>query len=127
MGFCQPIPQLAAFNRSTHASSSRGPSVRHPTCVIALRLKNIVAFALGKMTAWGLDTPAMKEDPWDYQHITTWNLLPFQLRHAGAAPLWVDRLTLVLWWVSLIALAWVLLRLRRIARTTTELAETPVA
>ena len=31
----------------------------HPTFVIALRFKNIVAFALGKMDAWGLNTEAM--------------------------------------------------------------------
>ena len=30
----------------------------HPTFVIALRFKNIVAFSLGKMDAWGLDTEA---------------------------------------------------------------------
>ena len=35
----------------------------HPTFVIALRLKNIVAFALGKMDAWGLKNHAMSEDP----------------------------------------------------------------
>ena len=35
----------------------------HPTFVIALRFKNIVAFALGKMDAWGLNTEAMKQDP----------------------------------------------------------------
>ena len=29
----------------------------HPTLVIALRFKNIVAFALGKVDAWGLNTP----------------------------------------------------------------------
>ena len=28
----------------------------HPTFVIALRFKNILAFALGKMGAWGLNT-----------------------------------------------------------------------
>ena len=58
----------------------------HPTFVIALRFKNIVAFALGKMDAWGLNTEAMSEDPWDYVHITTWNFLPFLLRRVGAAP-----------------------------------------
>ena len=42
----------------------------HPTFVIALRMKNIVAFALGKMDAWGLNNHAMTEDPWDYVHIT---------------------------------------------------------
>ena len=42
----------------------------HPTFVIALRFKNIVAFALGKMDAWGLNTEAMHWDDWDYVHIT---------------------------------------------------------
>ncbi len=35
----------------------------HPTFVIALRLKNIVAFALGKMDAWGLNNHAMTRRP----------------------------------------------------------------
>ena len=61
----------------------------HPTFVIALRVKNIVAFALGKMDAWGLNTHAMTEDPWDYVHITCWNFLPFLLKRVGAAPAWV--------------------------------------
>ena len=61
----------------------------HPTFVIALRVKNIVAFALGKMDAWGLNNHAMTEDPWDYVHITTWNFLPFVLRRVGVAPAWV--------------------------------------
>jgi len=55
----------------------------HPTFVIALRFKNIAAFALGKMDAWGLNTHAMTEDPWDYVHITSWNFLPFVLRRGG--------------------------------------------
>ena len=61
----------------------------HPTFVIALRFKNILAFALGKMDAWGLNTEAMHWDAWDYVHITTWNFLPFLLRRVGAAPGWV--------------------------------------
>ena len=61
----------------------------HPTFVIALRVKNIVAFALGKMDAWGLNNHAMTEDPWDYVHITEWNFLPFVLRRVGVAPVWV--------------------------------------
>ena len=61
----------------------------HPTFVIALRMKNILAFALGKMDAWGLNNHAMTEDPWDYVHITTWNFLPFVLRRVGVAPGWV--------------------------------------
>ncbi|MFP5208770.1 MAG: hypothetical protein ACLGRW_05735 [Acidobacteriota bacterium] len=92
----------------------------HPTFVILLRLKNMVAFALGKMQAWGLDTPSMHEDPWDYVHYTTWNLLPFELRRAGFAPMWVFRLTLAMWWAGLAALAWVLLQLRSVLGHTGE-------
>lgn len=91
-------------------------SMHRSVFVIGLRFENIVAFALGKMGAWGLLKPRITDDAWDYQHITTWNLMPFQLRHAGVAPPWVDWLTLVLWWVSLLALAWVLLRLDRLTR-----------
>ncbi|HTX77045.1 MAG TPA: hypothetical protein VMD29_12625 [Terracidiphilus sp.] len=87
--------------------------------VVGLRFENMVALAMGKMTTWGLINPGITDDAWDYQHITTWNLLPFQLRHAGVAPLWVDRLTLILWWASLIALAWVLVRLYRLSRMKT--------
>ena len=39
--------------------------------------------------AWGLNTDSMTQDPWDYVHITTWNLLPFLLHRVGAAPGWV--------------------------------------
>lgn len=90
----------------------------HPTFVVLLRLKNIAAFALGKMQAWGLDTPSMHEDPWDYIHITCWNLLPFQLRRAGLAPMWVFRATLAFWWAGLAALGWVLARLRKVLKQT---------
>jgi hypothetical protein len=48
----------------------------HPTFVIALRFKNIVAFALGKMDALGPEQRCHDGyDPWDYVHITTWNFL----------------------------------------------------
>jgi len=85
----------------------------HPTFVIALRFKNIVAFALDKMNAWGLDTEAMHQDPWDYVHITTWNFLPFLLRRAGAAPRWVVDTAFAIWGIALAALAGVLFRLRK--------------
>jgi hypothetical protein len=84
----------------------------HPTFVIGLRFKNIAAFALGKMDAWGLNTDAMSEDPWDYVHITTWNLLPFLLRRVGAAPGWVVKTSFAVWGVADVALAAVLWRLR---------------
>ena len=86
----------------------------HPTFVIALRCKNIVAFALGKMDAWGLNTEAMGQDPWDYVHITTWNFLPFLLRRVGATPRWVVDVVFATWGAALAALAAALCRLRKL-------------
>ena len=86
----------------------------HPTFVIALRFKNIVAFALGNMAAWGLDTEAMHEDAWDYVHITTWNFFPFLLRRVGAAPVWVVDTAFAVWGLALATLAAVLVQLRRV-------------
>ena len=88
----------------------------HPTFVIALRFKNILAFALGKMDAWGLTNQAMTRDPWDYVHITCWNFLPFLLRRVGEAPAWVVRIAFAFWYAGLAALAATLLRLRIVAR-----------
>jgi hypothetical protein len=80
-------------------------------CVVGLRFENILAFALGKMEAWGLLTNSITNDPWDFVHITCWNFLPFLLRRVGEAPLWVVRLTLAMWLAALAELAWVLWRL----------------
>jgi hypothetical protein len=88
----------------------------HPTFVIALRAKNMVAFAFGKMDAWGLNTEAMHWDPWDYVHITTWNFLPFLLRRVGAAPGWVVNTAFAVWIAAIGALAWVLGQLRNALR-----------
>ncbi|MGA8212694.1 MAG: hypothetical protein WB799_03825 [Candidatus Sulfotelmatobacter sp.] len=85
----------------------------HPTFVIALRFKNIAAFALGKMDAWGLDTEAMHWDAWDYVHITTWNFLPFVLRRVGALERWVVDVAFAIWIVGIAKLVWVLWMLRR--------------
>ena len=85
----------------------------HPTFVVALRFKNILAFALSKMDAWGLTNDTMTQDPWDYAHVTTWNFLPFLLRRLGAAPGWVVDLVLAVWLAGITALGTVLLRLRQ--------------
>jgi len=87
-------------------------SFGHPTFVIALRFKNIVAFALGKMDAWGLNTEDMTYDQWDYVHITTWNLLPFLLHRVGAAPAWVVNMMFAIWTSALICLAAILRQLK---------------
>jgi hypothetical protein len=89
----------------------------HPTFVIALRFNNIVSFALGKMDSWGLTTPAMTQDPWDYVHISTWNFLPFLLRRVGVAPDWVVNLALAVWLAGIIALGAALPRLRSSLRS----------
>ncbi len=87
-------------------------SLGHPTFVIALRFKNIAAFALGKMDAWGLNTDEMSYDQWDYVHITTWNFLPFLLRRVGAAPRWIIDSVFVVWASALALLGAVLWRLQ---------------
>jgi hypothetical protein len=87
----------------------------HPTFVVALRMKNIVAFSLGKMDEWGLTNDSMSYDRWDYQHITAFNFLPFLLARIGKAALWVVRLTTAIWFVALAALAAVLLYTRQLA------------
>jgi len=84
----------------------------HPTFVIALRMKNIVAFALGKMDAWGLNNESMTQDAWDYVHITTWNFLPFLLRRVGAVPGWVVNTAFAVWGAGIAALLFVCNRLR---------------
>jgi len=89
----------------------------HPTFVIALRLKNIAAFALGKMDAWGLNNDEMGYDQWDYVHITTWNYFPFLLRRVGAAPRWVVDTAFAVWGVGMAALAAAVWRLRQLVLT----------
>jgi hypothetical protein len=86
----------------------------HPTFVIFLRFKNIAAFALGRRAAWGLNTPAMFEDPWDAVHITTWNFLPSLLRHVGVAPLWVVDVLYGVWAAMALMLIFFSMRLFRV-------------
>jgi hypothetical protein len=90
----------------------------HPTFVIALRFKNIAAFALGKMDAWGLTTDEMSQDPWDYVHITTWNFFPFLLRRVGAAPAGVVKTAFAVWAAAIAGFGAVLWRLRRALRSS---------
>jgi hypothetical protein len=89
----------------------------HPTFVIALRFKNIAAFALGKISAWGLNTEAMTQDPWDYVHITTWNFLPFLLRRVGQAPAWLVHTLMIAWGAGLALLIGLFGQLRRASQT----------
>jgi hypothetical protein len=85
----------------------------HPTFVIGLRFRNIAAFSLGKMDQWGLTNDSMKEDPWDYVHITCFNFLPFLLRRVGAAAGWAVNLITAIWCMAVAMLAALLLFIRR--------------
>jgi len=76
----------------------------HPQWVIWLRVKNIVAFALGKIDDWGLNTDSMAYDQWDYRHITAWNFLPFVLRRIGEVPRWVVDVAFAVWTATIAAL-----------------------
>ena len=89
----------------------------HPTFVVALRMKNIVAFSLGKMDQWGLVNDSMSYDPWDYAHITAFNFLPFLLARVGKAAGWVVHLATVIWFAALAGLISLLLFIRRRAAT----------
>ena len=84
----------------------------HPTFVIALRFRNIAAFALNKMDAWGLNNESMTQDAWDYVHITTWNFLPFLLWRVGAVPEWAVKLAFAVWGAGIATLLFVCRRLQ---------------
>jgi hypothetical protein len=90
----------------------------HPQFTIWLRFKNIIAFALGKMNAWGLNTDSMTYDQWDYQHITTWSFMPFVLRRVGDAPKWAVDLAFGVWCAGIVGCAVILARLAKVLRHT---------
>lgn len=80
-----------------------------PTFVVWLRLKNVMAFALGRMSDWaGPINPDTIKDTWDYAHITTWNFLPFLLERVGEAPAWIVRVLTLMWFALLAALIFLL-------------------
>ncbi|MBV9340411.1 MAG: hypothetical protein JO159_05920 [Acidobacteria bacterium] len=89
-----------------------------PQVVVWMRLKNIAAYALGRMDAWGLNTDAMHYDPWDYEHISTWNFLPFVLRRAGVAPGWVVASVGIAWATTIAALLATLIALKNLLRAS---------
>jgi hypothetical protein len=106
------IIQLASLAFWLPLEIYQADDFRHPQWVIWLRFRNIVAFALGKMDAWGLNTDSMTYDQWDYQHITTWNFLPFVLRRIGEAPKWVVDVAIAVWTAAIAALGYSLETLR---------------
>jgi hypothetical protein len=110
---CSLVIQIASLAFWLPLEIYQGDDFGHPQWVIWLRFKNIVAFALGKMDAWGLNTDSMTYDQWDYQHITTWNFLPFVLRRMGAVLRWVVDVAFVAWAGAIAGLTLILARLGR--------------
>ena len=107
------VIQLASLAFWMPLEIYQGDDLGHPQWVIWLRFKNIVAFALGKRDAWGLNTDSMRYDSWDYQHITCWNFLPFVLRRIGSAPRWVVGVAFGVWGTEIAAM---LLAVKRLGR-----------
>ncbi|MFY9531867.1 MAG: hypothetical protein WAR24_23430, partial [Candidatus Acidiferrales bacterium] len=98
----------------------------HPTFIVALRLRNIAAFTLGKMTQWGLINDSVTADPWDYVHITTLNFLPFLLRRVGRAAAWVVATFTTVWFAALLTLMALLIFIRiRAVRNEFDAAAVP--
>jgi hypothetical protein len=110
------VVQLASIAFWLSLEEFQMETMGHPTYVVALRMKNVVAFALGRTDAWGLNLPAPDQDWWDTAHITTWNFLPFLLKRMGATPMWVVRMLYVVWGAALAALAGTLWQSQRVLR-----------
>jgi hypothetical protein len=119
------VIQLASLAFWLPLEIYQGDDLGHPQWVIWLRFKNIVAFALGKMDAWGLNTDSMGYDQWDYQHLTCWNFLPFVLRRMGAAPKWVVDMAFAAWSASVAGLVYVLLRLVEVCQNMVDFYHEP--
>jgi hypothetical protein len=119
------IIQLASLAFWLPLEIYQGDDFGHPQWVIWLRFKNIVAFALGKMDAWGMNTDSMGYDQWDYQHITCWNFLPFVLRRIGAAPRWVVDAAFAVWYAGIAGLLYVLVKMVEIHHYMVEFYHEP--
>jgi hypothetical protein len=119
------IIQLASLAFWLPLEIYQGDDLGHPQWVIWLRFKNILAFALGKMDAWGLNTDSMGYDHWDYQHITAWNFLPFILRRIGSAPKWVVDTAFAAWSAGIAAQAYAILRLVEVCKYMVEFYHEP--
>jgi hypothetical protein len=108
--------QLASLTFWLPLEIYQADDLGHPQWILWLRLKNIVAFALGKMEAWGLNTDSMTYDQWDYQHITTWNFLPLVLKRVGDASKCAVDAAFVIWFGGIAGLIYSLARLRAVIR-----------
>ncbi len=118
------VVQLASIAYWVPLEIYQEETLGHPTWVILLRFKNILARALGRSADWAMTSqdrfPAMYQDPWDAQHITTWYFLPSLLRHIGVAPMWAVHVLYAVWIVVGAAMVVVGVRLLRSLRVAGE-------
>lgn len=91
-------------------------SMGHPTFVVGLRFKNILADILGKYTQWGLTNNWIWGDEWQRFHSTTPYFMPFMLWRDGSVELGVARALIAVWFLLAAALIGVLLVVRAMAR-----------
>ncbi len=89
-------------------------SLGHPTFVVGLRFKNIVALALGKMDQWGLSNEDTREV--GGIHSNTPYFLPFLLKKDGSVSNTIANGLIAGWLVALAALVAVLFFIQRKAR-----------
>jgi hypothetical protein len=122
---CSLVVQLASLAFWLPLEIYQSDDFGHPQWVIWLRFKNIIAFALGKMDAWGLNTDSMGYDQWDYQHITAWNFLPFVLRRIGATPIWLVNAAFVAWAAGISALLYCIGKLVEVYHNMVEFYHEP--
>jgi hypothetical protein len=91
-------------------------TMRHPTFVVGLRFKNIIADILGKYGQWGLTNDWMWKDQWQRFHSTTPYFMPFMLWRDGSVRLDTAHVLIAAWSLLVAALIGVLLLIRTKAR-----------
>jgi hypothetical protein len=88
----------------------------HPTFVVGLRFKNIIADALGKYEAWGLTNDWMWKDWWQRFHSTTPYFLPFMLWRDNSVESGTAHALITGWFLLFMVLIGTLLLVRAKAR-----------
>lgn len=92
----------------------QGETLGHPTYVVGLRFKNIVAVALDKVDQWGLSNEDTREV--GGIHSNTPYFLPFLLKKDGSVSKRIADALIAAWLVALAALITVLLSIQRKVR-----------
>jgi hypothetical protein len=91
-------------------------SMGHPTFVVGLRFKNIIADILGKYEQWGLTNDWMWKDQWQRFHSTTPYFMPFMLWRDRSVQPGTAHALITAWFLLLVALIGTLLLVRAKAR-----------